>query len=163
VLGSIVNKEKEVDQWIADYNKKSDQVWKDFKQAANIGPDETATIYYALNKRLFVQTTGFAGNIYSTNGFKMQAEVKQATIDQALPWAEISFETIPTFAGDHVFLIGPTVEGGSDDEITRSAVWSNLPAVKNGSVALIDKKWDRRDAFTMNRVLDELPTIIKKK
>ncbi|WP_440116385.1 ABC transporter substrate-binding protein [Paenibacillus sp. QZ-Y1] len=164
VLGLLVNKEKEAQQWLADYEAQSEQAWNEFKKSANIGPDETATVFLNVNRSLYVMTTGLAGDLYSPHGFKIPDEVKKVTIDENLPWAQISLENLPSFAGDHVFLIaaGAGQDSAENDELMKSAIWMDLPAVKNGHVYVVEQKWNKRDAYTMRELLNELPAIMKK-
>ncbi|WP_461615262.1 hypothetical protein [Clostridium sp. Marseille-QA1073] len=42
-------------------------------------------------------------------------------------------------------------------------MWYNLPAAKDGYVYLVDNmKWNSEDAFTREKLLEELPKILRK-
>lgn len=163
ILGLLVNKEAEAQQWLADYDAKSEQAWNAFKQSANISSDETATIFLNTNRTLYVMTTGLAADVYSPYGLDIPNEVKKVTIDEEMPWAQISIESLPSFAGDHVFLMaaGAGEDSAENDELMKSAIWKDLPAVKNGHVYVVEQKWNKRDAYTMHEFLNELPAMMK--
>ncbi|GGH84263.1 iron complex transport system substrate-binding protein [Pullulanibacillus pueri] len=136
MLGKILGKEKQSDQWLADFNAKGQKAKDDLKGV--VGPNDTVSIIEIWSNKIYVYGNkwGRGGyNLYNVLGFKPPQLVKENVIDNK-PYMEVSLETLPKVAGDYIFLSVYSADGGDKraDEIKKSDIWKSLPAVKKGHV-----------------------------
>ncbi|TNJ64453.1 ABC transporter substrate-binding protein [Paenibacillus hemerocallicola] len=140
ILGDAVGKRTEADRWIAAYEEKA----KQYRQQLNgiIKPGETVSIVEVWAKTIYVygNNWGRGGySLYNSLQLKPPLRVINEVIDKE-KYAEISMELLPEYAGDYIFLTVYGANGGSEraEEIKKSAIWRNLPAVKNNRVIPLD-------------------------
>ncbi|MFW5434529.1 ABC transporter substrate-binding protein [Paenibacillus apiarius] len=164
MLGDILGKKQEAEQWLSTYNAKAETMWKDL-QADGVKPGETATVltYYPGDRLFVMATTGLSQVLYHPNGFKPAAAI-QELLDANTGFKQISMELLPEFAGDRIFILNPVEEEPqrSTEELMKSKIWLDLPAVKQGHVYSIDILKSSSDATTRERLLEELPKMLKK-
>jgi len=164
LLGDVLGKKKEAEQWLTDYKTQASAMWKSLEQSG-IKPGETATVLtYYPGDRLFVMAkTGLSQVLYQPDGFKPTASV-QSVLDENVGFKQISMEVLPEFAGDRIFILTPVDQEAKESttEMMKSQIWLNLPAVKNGKVYTIDIEKSGSDALTREWLIQELPKLMAK-
>ncbi|THF75868.1 ABC transporter substrate-binding protein [Cohnella fermenti] len=139
-LAELVGQSAKADSWIEEFEKEAEQARETIKSA--IG-DETVSIVRIEKGRLRVYLNrNFAGYMVRS-ALKLPApeEVDEELIKTPFGSAvQISLESLPEFAGDHLFVI--VREEGDDNEafreIEESGLWKSLDAVKNGKLHFLD-------------------------
>jgi iron complex transport system substrate-binding protein len=164
-LGDIFDKKQEAADWLNAYNKKEEDMWKQLVQDGIIKPGETASVftYYPGNRLFVMASTGLSQVLYEPGGFKPGEKIQQI-LDAKTGFEEISLETLPEFAGDHIFILTPQTEEAiqSTKDMMDSSIWQGLPAVKNGNVYTLEIQKSSSDASTRDWLLEEIPSLLKK-
>lgn len=164
-LGDILGKPEVATKWLDDYKRKSEEMWKKLKESSIMKEGETASVFtYYPGDRLFVMArTGLSQVLYDTNGFKPTAPI-QEILDAQKGFELISVERLPEIAGDRIFILNTSSEEAekSTQELLKSRIWRDLPAVKNGSVYFIDIEKSSSDATTREWLLQKIPEILTK-
>lgn len=160
-LGKILNKKKEAKKWLDIYNTKATVMWQ--KLSPKISPGETASVFiYDHGKRLFVMgTTGLSSALYHPLGFHPVAKI-QEILDAGQGFIEIAEEVLPEYAGDRIFMLlsTNTESKQATEELMKTSLWNNLPAVRNGYVYLMEAEtWNYADALTREWLLESLPQL----
>lgn len=135
MFGELLGKQEQAEQWLAKF----DQKVADSKEKIGklIKPEDTFSIISAFDKTHYIYGEGiYRGGltIYKYLGLKPPTLVKEQLIDADKELLEVSFEVIPDYAGNHVFL--DVSNGGSLNE--TSQVWQSMEAVKNDQVYKLD-------------------------
>ncbi|ETT45635.1 MULTISPECIES: ABC transporter substrate-binding protein [unclassified Paenibacillus] len=163
-IGDILGKKPEAEAWLAQYAAKEEAMWAQLK-ASGMKDGETASVFtYYPGDRLFVMaTTGLSQVLYGEQGFKPSPAIQQV-LDDDMGFQEISLEVLQEYAGDRIFLLTPVAEEAkqSTDKLLESAVWTSLPAVKNGFVYTQDIMKTSSDATTREWLLGEIPAMLGK-
>jgi iron complex transport system substrate-binding protein len=142
LIGDLLDKQEEAEQWITQYNEKIAQTKERMQQL--FGPDETFTILNVRSEkiRMIYRDRNMGGNIlYSYWGFKPQAKVLTDVIngiDDESSYLDITEEAIPDYIGDHLILATDANAEESVNKLMASGLWKNLDAVKNNHVYRID-------------------------
>lgn len=162
MLGEWFGKKKEAQQWLLRHNSSTSFMWLQLREF--VGPEETASVFvFHRGKRLFVMgNIGLSSILYHPKGFRPAGKI-QEVIRSGRPYKEITARTIHHYAGDRVFMILPeSPESRSAmEELMSSALWRNLPAVKNGySYLLNEQDWNYEDAATREKLLSLLPELL---
>ena len=153
-FGQIFGKEKEADQWIADWKSKTADIGKQLKE--KLGQDVTFTVVGLYEKEiyLFGNNWGRGGEvIYKSLGFDAPQKVK----DEVFPsgYLQVSQETVSEYIGDYVLVAAEDDKTGS--ALYESDVWKSIPAVQQNHILKVDA-----NAFYFNDPLTleyELKTI----
>lgn len=164
-IADAVGKPQEAKKWIADYEREMQQARERVKAA--IG-DKTVSVFRIEKGRLRIYLNrNFAGYMIRTSlqtkaPAAVAAEIAKNKFGSAV---QISLEKLPEYAADHMFVI---VRGEGDDqaalkEIESSALWKNLPAVRNGNVYFIDTdKYYGVDIATIRETMKEAADLLVK-
>ncbi|ANY68014.1 hypothetical protein BBD42_17175 [Paenibacillus sp. BIHB 4019] len=161
MLGDIVGKQQEAEEWIASYEAKV----KEVVAKLNVQTGESASVFLLLGKDFYVMgDKSFAATLYHTLGYTPAPEIQKNLIDANERFANISNELLPDFAGDWLFVLTDEDDAAraASESYAQSAIWKSIPAVKNGQVIYMPTKWNFSDPITMERLLDQLPAIRKK-
>lgn len=153
-FGQIFGKEKEADQWIADWKSKTADIGKQLKE--KLGKNVTFTVVGLYEKEiyLFGNNWGRGGEvIYKSLGFDAPQKVK----DEVFPsgYLQVSQETVSEYIGDYVLVAAEDDKTGS--ALYESDVWKSIPAVQQNHILKVDA-----NAFYFNDPLTleyELKTI----
>ena len=153
-FGQIFGKEKEADQWIADWKSKTADIGKQLKE--KLGQNVTFTVVGLYEKEiyLFGNNWGRGGEvIYKSLGFDAPQKVK----DEVFPsgYLQVSQETVSEYISDYVLVAAEDDKTGS--ALYESDVWKSIPAVQQNHVLKVDA-----NAFYFNDPLTleyELKTI----
>lgn len=134
-FGQIFGKEKEADQWIADWKSKTADIGKQLKE--KLGQNVTFTVVGLYEKEiyLFGNNWGRGGEvIYKSLGFDAPQKVK----DEVFPsgYLQVSQETVSEYIGDYVLVAAEDDKTGS--ALYESDVWKSIPAVQQNHVLKVD-------------------------
>lgn len=164
ILAELLGKQEQAKAWLAEYAGKEATMWKQIHDSG-IAEDETATVLtmYPGNRLFAMAVTGLSQILYSEGGLKPVPLVQQA-IDNGQGFVEISFEVLPEYAGDHIFLLTPTTEDAANEleEMQNSELWNSLDAVKNGRVYTFGINESYSDASSREKMLELIPKAILK-
>lgn len=153
-FGQIFGKEKEADQWIADWKSKTADIGKQLKE--KLGQDVTFTVVGLYEKEiyLFGNNWGRGGEvIYKSLGFDAPQKVKEEVFPSG--YLQVSQETVSEYTGDYVLVAAEDDKTGS--ALYESDVWKSIPAVQQNHILKVDA-----NAFYFNDPLTleyELKTI----
>ncbi|MCE5173295.1 ABC transporter substrate-binding protein [Paenibacillus profundus] len=164
LLGDLLGKKQQAENWLTEYHTKAESMWKQLHEE-EIEPGETASVFtYYPGDRLFVMArTGLSQVLYDPNGFQ-PAGMIQDVLDANKGFEQISAELLPEYAGDRIFILNAVDEEAqqSTEELIKSKIWLDLPAVKKGHVYTINIIKASSDASTREWLLEELPRMLKK-
>lgn len=156
-IAVILDREKEAEKWIKEFEIKEQSARE--QVAGVIGKDETVAIYEIWGKGLWVINQDYgrgARNLYRTFKFTPPAAAEQYILGKN-GGINLSLETLPQYAADHMFILVSPQEGGAKQtvEIMESQVWKNLSAVKNNHFYEIDRYdfWSN-DPISLENQLD---------
>jgi len=164
LLGDVLGKKQQAEQWLAEYGKQEEQMWQEL-QAAGLKPGETASVFtYYPGERLFVMArTGLSQVLYVPDGLKPTDRIQQV-LDGGSGFEQISAELLPEYAGDRIFILNPVSELEdaiqSTENMLKSSIWQNLPAVKAGHVYRLDIKQSGSDALSRQWLIEQLPKLM---
>ncbi|MHA6483492.1 ABC transporter substrate-binding protein [Paenibacillus sp. strain BS8-2] len=163
-LGQLLGKQEEAKQWLAEYHTKEDAMWETIRDGG-IGEEETATVLtmYPGNRLFAMANTGLSQILYGEKGFKTPALVQEA-MDAGQGFVEISFEKLPEYAGDRIFLLTPVADEAVNDlkSLQESQVWSGLEAVKNDKIYTFGLLEAYSDAKSREWLIEQLPQTLLK-
>ncbi|WP_248926165.1 ABC transporter substrate-binding protein [Paenibacillus hamazuiensis] len=135
-LGSILQRDKEAAEWLANYDKKAADVRSEL--ARFVKPGETFVYLRIMPKEIRLHGTQ---ELFGATLFRDLKLTPAPGLDQLQRIEAISLEKLPDYNADYIFMeVGsPTAGGDKKAEenlagISQSAVWKNLKAVKNGHV-----------------------------
>ncbi|GGI45059.1 ABC transporter substrate-binding protein [Paenibacillus marchantiophytorum] len=160
VIGDILGKKQAAEKWIQDFKGKV----AGMKGKLTVKEGETATVFIRLGKEFYVMgNSGFSTILYDTLGYKPAPKVKQTLIDKNERFSDVSNEVMPEFAGDYLFVLTDDNEAAraASDSFTNDSVYKSIKAVANKQVYYIPTKWNFDDPITKDRLLDELPKLMK--
>jgi iron complex transport system substrate-binding protein len=153
-IGKLVNKEKEANAWLDEWNKKVEANKGKVQEA--IG-DKTVSIMETFSKGVYVFGDNYARGgevIYDALELKAPEKVQKEVIEKA-GFAEVSLEAIPEYAGDYIFFGKWAGEASENDKIEKSSVWQGLPAVKEGHVYPLDPRTSFfSDPISLEKTMD---------
>ncbi len=137
VLGQLVNREEEAEEWIASFEEKLVKAKQ--RLADNAPADTTVTILSIFQKdvKVFGYRNMGGDVLYNLLQVKPPEKVREM-FDGTEAWNHaVSFEQLPEIAGTHIILTTYDAEGTGRETLERleqSPIWQNLDAVKNNRV-----------------------------
>ncbi|WP_181151105.1 AraC family transcriptional regulator [Paenibacillus sp. PCH8] len=138
-FGEVLNKEKESEAWLADYDARIADAQKRVGEAIDPAAEVSVMQFYDKGPLAFGDNFGRGGQaVYSALGLNPPADKKEILMKDQL--VEVSAEAIPEFAGDYIIL---TADNLTVEELKAKPVWSSLDAVKNDRVFIWspDRSW----------------------
>ncbi|WDM20054.1 ABC transporter substrate-binding protein [Paenibacillus polymyxa] len=160
-VAAVLGKDKEAEQWIASFNKKAEEGRK--KLAGKFKKDETVTIYMAYDKNVLrVYGARNVGHvIYRSLELNPPEYIRQKLAKDPrfnYVYDVISMEKLPELSGDRIIMLvyDEASKDGMLKQIEQSALWRNLPAVKNHKVYFIKADpWFTYSPLAVEQSLDE--------
>ncbi|MEB4783220.1 ABC transporter substrate-binding protein [Paenibacillus polymyxa] len=160
-VAAVLGKDKEADQWIASFDKKAEEGRK--KMAGKFKKDETITIYMTYGKDVLrVYGARNVGHvIYRSLELNPPEYIRQKLAKDPkynFVYDSISMEKLPELSGDRIIMLvyDEATKDGMLKEIEQSALWRNLPAVKNHKVYFIKADpWFTYSPLAIDQSLDE--------
>ncbi|MFT9369681.1 ABC transporter substrate-binding protein [Paenibacillus polymyxa] len=160
-VAAVLGKDKEAEQWIASFDKKAEKGRK--KLAGKFKKDETITIYMTYGKDVLrVYGARNVGHvIYRSLELNPPEYIRQKLAKDPkynFVYDSISMEKLPELSGDRIIMLvyDEAAKDGMLKEIEQSALWRNLPAVKNHKVYFIKADpWFTYSPLAIDHSLDE--------
>lgn len=162
-VADLVGRTKEAQAWIAEYEREAAAARK---QLASTLGDQTVSIFRVEKGRLRIYLNrNFAGYMLRSS---LQVKAPSAVAAEMVKnknssAVEISLESLPEYAGDHLFLIvrGEGADQQAFKEIEQSGLWNGLEAVKRGNVHFLDtEKYYGSDIVTIRETMKEAAQIL---
>lgn len=157
-IADIVGRPDEAAAWTARFEAKAKQAKEKLKPFIKEG--ETAAVFQITGKRFMAYGARNVGHVlYNVLGFAPPEPVKaKIAADVNFNIADISPEVLPEYAADRIFIVNTSGDPDGDKklaELKESAVWKNLPAVKNHKVYTISDKWSHYNSLMLEWQLDD--------
>ncbi|MBP1996862.1 AraC family transcriptional regulator [Paenibacillus eucommiae] len=161
-ISEIFGKEKEADQWIAEYEQKTAEAREKIKGIIKDG--ETVSVIQIGEKAIYALAAK-GGNYGSVTIYQsLQLPPTKAALNMPEGYALISLEVLPEYLGDHVFVYVNSKE--DSEQILNSQLWKGLPAVKNNQVYMygtLNDEFVMEDPYSLEIQLDTIVNILLKK
>lgn len=129
-IGKVLNKEKEAQAWITDFQERSQQAGKDIR--AKIGEDATVSVIENFDKQLYVFGDNWGRGteiLYQEMKLKMPAKVEEMALADG--YYMLSQEVLPEYMGDYVIF---SKDSTQDNSFQETDLYKNTPAAKNGQI-----------------------------
>lgn len=132
-FGDLTGHQEQAAQFVADYEKKAAEGREKIKDV--VDANTTVGLYELTDKNalwVFGDNAGRGGQaVYDA----LQLQQPKG-VDKTNPTQELSLEALPDYAADYMFLTtyDPGKTGEALQKLKSSAVWSSLPALKNGKL-----------------------------
>ncbi|MGW9530926.1 ABC transporter substrate-binding protein [Paenibacillus terrae] len=160
-VAAVLGKDQEAERWIANLDKKAAEGRK--KLAGKFKKDETITIYMTYGKDVLrVYGARNVGHvIYRSLELNPPEYIRQKLAKDPnfnFVYDSISMEKLPELSGDRIIMLvyDEETKDGILKEIEQSALWKNLPAVKNHKVYFIKADpWFTYSPLAIDKSLDE--------
>ncbi|WP_409344719.1 ABC transporter substrate-binding protein [Paenibacillus sp. MBLB4367] len=165
VIGDILNRQKEAEAWQKAFDAKVQEAKKQIE--GKIGQGKTFAIYNIRPKEIYVygvRNLGFT--IYKALGLTPPEPVKKEIEKDPNFWAKpVSLEVLPEYSADYL-LVATFLDDDSKknlESIKKSALWANLPAVKNNHVYELDlNRWFGYTPHDIQNQLDDAVKLLSK-
>lgn len=165
VFAEILNREKEANQFLADFDKKVETKKKELEPILNKNPK--IVILEVTDKDLFLfgDSYGRGGQVIYN---ELQLKAPQKVVDIAFKegWAKISQEVIPDYLGEADYILLGVRDNGVENskEIMKSSLWNDLPAVKSGQVLTYDlNTFYFQDPIALEYQMNEISNFMESK
>ncbi|WP_339220936.1 AraC family transcriptional regulator [Paenibacillus sp. FSL H8-0332] len=153
MLGETLNKQQEAEQWVVQYNRKTQR--HRARLAAIYSRDETFSSIEIRSDSIYVFGNFWCRGAYNLyDGLELSAPViiQQEMINKEA-YRIITEEQLPLFVGDHLFLT--IVDPGRYKQLSATARWKSLPAVRNNQVYHTPlEKFRVSDPISLHKQLD---------
>jgi iron complex transport system substrate-binding protein len=157
MFADLLDRQEEAEQFLLKYEEKAAAAKAEL--ADYVGADETVAYYEIWGKSLWVMGEANGRgvyNLYHSLGLTPPAKVQQDVVELG-KGIDISLELLPEYAADHMFVGVYAGDGGAEraEELMQSALWKNLPAVKQNQVYLINiDEFSPSDIHALYKQLD---------
>ncbi|MEK5037384.1 ABC transporter substrate-binding protein [Sporosarcina sp. FSL K6-3457] len=163
-VASILDKEKEADDWIAKLDEKAAEGRE--KIAGKISEDEVVSIFMTYEKdtlRLYgARNVGHVlyRSLQLTPPPYIQEQLANDPDFEKFVYEDISMEKLPDYAGDTIVMLSfgeeTKAEGGMYSQIEQSSLWKGLDAVKDNKVYHIgENPWFTYAPIAIEKSLDK--------
>ncbi|MGE8205443.1 ABC transporter substrate-binding protein [Heyndrickxia sp. NPDC080065] len=162
-IGKLVNREKEAQEFITDYEKESKEVQDLIKKKLGGNSKVMAIRVTAKELRVFGTRRPMGPILFQDLGLKPANGIEN--IDKNQPFEVISQEVLPDFDADAIFVIVNRDDQAQTafKELEKTAIWKGLKAVKEKQVYLIpDQPWLDYSALGNKMALDNAKEIFSK-
>ncbi|MBP1989688.1 ABC transporter substrate-binding protein [Paenibacillus eucommiae] len=166
-VADVLGLNDKADQWIAAYNKKSEEARA--KLAAYVKPGETfGTVVIGGYEKGQLRVYGDSNvgyTLFNSLQFPMTNTVKtewdKGGHDLGM---KISLEKLPEFASaDRLFVVKFDNDQDFLKQVEDSMLWNNLPAVKNNKVYVVNESlWFSLDVLSFEQQLDDAVKLLAK-
>ncbi|WP_163971523.1 iron-hydroxamate ABC transporter substrate-binding protein [Oceanobacillus halotolerans] len=159
VFGTLLGKETEAEEALANYEDKVATASKELEEALN---GETIAAIWATGDEffLFEKDRHSMDVIYNELGVNVPSLVESLGEAEA-QWNPISLEKLSELDADHVFLLAEEGEQGVDT-LENSSVWKNTPAAQNDQVYIMEdpSNWTNKGVIASEKTIDAVLDVI---
>ncbi|WP_151734610.1 ABC transporter substrate-binding protein [Paenibacillus tengchongensis] len=155
VLGELLGKQEAAVQGLADYRSKAESAKAEL---APLMEGKKALIIRFNSRGMFLM-----GGVYG--GFVLAEElgIAKSELVAAENSLDLSLELLPQIDADYLFLANDSMNSGEAfyKELTESALWKSVPAVKAGQVYNVDDRyWLGGGLVAYGKVIDDVLEIL---
>ncbi|WP_229106853.1 ABC transporter substrate-binding protein [Paenibacillus sp. 1001270B_150601_E10] len=154
-IGDILNLSDKADQVLKDYEQKE----ADTKEKLKPLGERSAAILWLTNKQFFLvdETVSSGAVLYGDLGIKPPNLVSEIPAGSRASWNPITLEKLAELDADDIFIVNSDKATGAD-EVTNTALWQSIPAVKAGNVHEMDPKgsWLYSGAVAGSKIMDDV-------
>jgi len=159
-ISEIFGKQKEAEEWIAEYEKKVVEAQKKIQGVIKEG--ETVSIVQLGDKAIYVLAAK-GGNYGSVTIYQMlKLPPTKSALNMKEGFESVSLEVLPEYLGDHIFVYNS--DPVAIKQITDTEMWKNIPAVKKNQVYLYGNEYldefVMEDPYSMELQLDTIVNIL---
>ncbi|MFJ7913266.1 MULTISPECIES: ABC transporter substrate-binding protein [unclassified Lysinibacillus] len=163
LLGKKFKKEESAKQFIADYEKKTEEVKS--LLAKQYGEDATAMAIRVTDKELRVFSTArpMGPILFKDLNLKPATGITEMGTEE--PYQVISKEVIGDYDADIIFVVVNSNEEAEKvyKELAESSIWKSLKAVQKGQIFVVsDQPWLDYSALGNSMAMDQLYDQLKK-
>lgn len=167
-MGKLLNKEAEAEAWIADLEAKGMAAREQVKGI--IGEDEIVTLYWIYGKDTLaiMGARNMGHTIYRLLGLTPPPFIQEKLAADPnftdFVRDDVSLEMLPEYSGDHLIvnIFDEESRNGMFRHLQDSALWKNLPAVKNGKVYYVNADpWFSYSPLAIAKQLEQIPAIFE--
>ncbi|TWT06346.1 iron-hydroxamate ABC transporter substrate-binding protein [Planococcus sp. CPCC 101016] len=129
-IGKVLNKEKEAQAWITDFQDRAQQAGEDIR--AKIGEETTVSVIENFDKQIYVFGDNWGRGteiLYQEMKLKMPAKVEEMALADG--YYMLSQEVLPEYMGDYVIF---SKDSTQDNSFQETDLYKNTPAAKNGQI-----------------------------
>ncbi|PSL40134.1 iron complex transport system substrate-binding protein [Planomicrobium soli] len=129
-IGKLLNKEKEAQTWIEDFQKRAQEAGD--KIRAEIGEDTTVSVIENFDKQIYVFGDNWGRGteiLYQEMKLKMPQKVEEMALKDG--YYALSQEVLPDYMGDYVIF---SKDSEQDNSFQETDLYKNTKAAKNGHV-----------------------------
>ncbi|MFP3917684.1 ABC transporter substrate-binding protein [Lysinibacillus telephonicus] len=162
LLGQNFNKEQKAEQFISDYEKKTEEIKA--KLDEQFGENATAMAIRVTNKELRVFSTARPMGPILFEDLDLEPANGIVELGTEEPYQVISKEVIGDFDADIIFVVVNNDEEAQKvyDQLTASSVWQSLEAVQKDQIFVVsDQPWLDYSALGNSMAIDELSNQLK--
>lgn len=155
-VGDLLGKSAEAEKALQDYKAHVESAKKDL--APYIEGKKAAIIRFNQRGMFFIKYDFFSGYVLTKElGFLPSEVVSGGGIN-------LSLESLPQLDADYIFLINDAGTGNSSEkEMTESAVWKSMDAVKNGRTFKVEgDHWLSGGLIAHMKIIDDVKGLIAK-
>ncbi|MFB9277059.1 ABC transporter substrate-binding protein [Cohnella cellulosilytica] len=142
-VAAVVNREEQAEQWIAGVQSQADEIKAKIQD--QFKPDDTFAMFWVYGKdALRVYGARNIGHVFYRMLGLNPPELIRDKLEQDPDYNDfysenISMEMLPEYAGDYIIMCIYDEESreGMFKQLEESALWKNLPAVKDGHVFIV--------------------------
>ncbi|MDD1502954.1 ABC transporter substrate-binding protein [Lysinibacillus sp. CNPSo 3705] len=163
LLGEKFKKEELAKQFIADYEKKTEEVKS--LLAKQYGEDATAMAIRVTDKELRVFSTARPMGPILFKDLNLEPATGITEMGTEEPYQVISKEVIGDYDADIIFVVVNSNEEAEKvyKELTKSSIWKSLKAVQKGQIFVVsDQPWLDYSALGNSMAMDQLYDQLKK-
>ncbi|MBT2698092.1 ABC transporter substrate-binding protein [Bacillus sp. ISL-40] len=162
-IGKLVDREQQAEQFIADYEKQTEEVRTLIENELGDGSKVMAIRVTAKELRVFSTKRPMGPILFEDLGLKPANGIEE--LDSNQPYEVISQEVLPDFDADAIFVVV-----NSDDEaqtafkqLQESPIWKGLKAVKGNHIYVVpDQPWLDYSALGNKMAMDHAKEIFSK-
>lgn len=157
-IAKIIEKEKEAEHWLIDYEKKAEKAGE---QIRNVVKDETVLILYIHDGECFIYGNRNIGAVIYQD-LKLNSPYDMQKINHS---KKIAMEELPLFDADHILLMVDDDESskGKFNSLVRSEQWQSLKGTQKNQFYFIDKSlWLEYSALSHEKIIDKAVAIFSR-
>lgn len=162
-MAALLQKEAEVEAFIAQYEQKAEAARKEIEGAVADGETVSCIRFFGGSIRVY-GARDMCHAVYSGLQLTPPAAIAEAMEqnDQFTSTEDISLEELPRFAGDRIFVMVTDEDGDrAYKEAQKLSLWAGLPAVQNNKVYEVPSdKWFTYDPISVGVTLDDAVCIL---
>ncbi|WP_217266725.1 ABC transporter substrate-binding protein [Paenibacillus tianmuensis] len=162
-IAELFDKTAEANKWIKEFEGQLKDAQQKIAASGKLKEGQTVSVMAVFDKNVFVfGPNGAYGGYMIYDYLKLKPTDKAETLrDKEMGSAELSFEAVPEYMGDHAFIT--VVNEDKAKELLDSNFWKSIPAVMNDQVYFYDSKiFAMDDPYSLEAQLNIIVNLLTK-